>query len=614
MVNMDGQWRFHTGDDPRWSQPNWDDAQWPLISGLDGWSGQGYPDYAGVAWYRAQVRVPKGAKSLSVYLCCVYTNYQLFADGQLIGTSGEMPPHPVAHETQQQVYRLPAAATAEAHTVLIAIRVWQWPHWASTYSGGLNEGARIGSTGLIDQFSEFMTYRSAWRQVSTILLTMLELLAGLTALALFSMRRKEPEYLWFGVSSLVYAAFRCVITYQAMHTTPEQLFNLFWYLGDTFTSLANVAFFYYLLKGRKDWYLLIVLVAVIASFGVGIAENSGLISQTLFGEITTALRVPTTVWVLALVFRRALQGLADAWLLLIPLLISRVTLLIDVVLSTAYYAGWYRGEAAWYYRTANWPFPFNVGDAADGLFLVGMVAILTYRFTRTSKQGERLATELEAARSVQQVMIPEEIPEVPGFTITTMYQPAGQVGGDFFQVMPTAGGGVLLVVGDVSGKGLPAAMTVALIVGGLATLIEHTDSPAELLAGLNRRLLRRGSGFTTCLALRAERDGNVTLANAGHLAPYCSGEEVEVSSGLPLGLLADAEYSENRFVLRAGEQITLVTDGVVEARSNTGELFGFARTLSISRQSARSIVETAQAFGQEDDITALTLQLAGSAG
>jgi len=224
----------------------------------------------------------------------------------------------------------------------------------------------------------------------------------------------------------------------------------------------------------------------------------------------------------------------------------------------------------------------------------------------------RAENELEAARAVQQVLIPDEIPSVPGFKIESSYQPAGEVGGDFFQILPLIGGGVLVVIGDVSGKGMPAAMTVSLLIGTLRTLAHYTSSPGEILAAMNRRMLVRSKdGFTTCLVLRADPDGTLTIANAGHISPYCDGEELTIESGFPLGLLAQSTYEEAQAELKPGAQITLLTDGVVEARTTTGELFGFARTQTWSRKSAEQILEAARAFGQDDDITVVTLALAG---
>jgi hypothetical protein len=246
-----------------------------------------------------------------------------------------------------------------------------------------------------------------------------------------------------------------------------------------------------------------------------------------------------------------------------------------------------------------------------GITALGAVtlAILVRDLILDRAEKQRLAAELAASRAVQQVLIPDEIPAIAGFQIQSVYKPFGEVGGDFYQILPLADGGVLIAIGDVSGKGMPAAMMVSLLVGTLHALVETTTSPGQLLAGLNRLTQARShGGFTTCLILRVAADGAVTFANAGHIAPYRSGAEIECQNGLPLGLVAGTPYPESSFVLRAGEQLTLLTDGVVEARNQTGELFGFERTATLSSDSAEAIAQRAQAFGQDDDITVLTLR------
>jgi serine phosphatase RsbU (regulator of sigma subunit) len=207
------------------------------------------------------------------------------------------------------------------------------------------------------------------------------------------------------------------------------------------------------------------------------------------------------------------------------------------------------------------------------------------------------------------VLVPAETPVIPGFHIESLYKPAGEVGGDFFQIIAIPGGGALVVIGDVSGKGMPAAMTVSLLVGTLRTLAHYTQSPAEIMTAMNQRMLTRSQGgFTTCLILRVDPDGTVTAANAGHLAPYLDRQELNIDGGLPLGLDAQAVYAESTFELPEAAQLTLVTDGVVEARAKDGELFGFDRSRGLSSQSAQRIAEAAEAFGQEDDITVLTVE------
>ena len=200
--------------------------------------------------------------------------------------------------------------------------------------------------------------------------------------------------------------------------------------------------------------------------------------------------------------------------------------------------------------------------------------------------------------------------DVPGFSIESVYAPARHVGGDFFRVVPENDGGVMVVLGDVSGKGLRAAMTVAALIGTLRTIPQV--SPGWILNALNIGLA--GSlhgGFVTCCAARITHDGRVTIASAGHLSPYRNGAEVEVDAGLPLGIDPTFEYEERPFLLQPAERLTFVSDGVVEARNGSGELFGFARTEAISNQPANAIAEAAMQFGQEDDITVLSITLSG---
>jgi len=180
------------------------------------------------------------------------------------------------------------------------------------------------------------------------------------------------------------------------------------------------------------------------------------------------------------------------------------------------------------------------------------------------------------------------------------------VGGDFFQVLPDLrDGSTLIVVGDVAGKGLKAGMLAALIVGAVRTAFKFTSDPGRILALLNERLV--GRGLVTCMAMRIDRDGKAELANAGHLPPYINGKELALEGALPLGALPDTVFPNLRFELGEGVPLLLVSDGVIEARAEGGELFGFERTARISGQSAEAIARAAQAHGQEDDITVLTV-------
>jgi hypothetical protein len=246
---------------------------------------------------------------------------------------------------------------------------------------------------------------------------------------------------------------------------------------------------------------------------------------------------------------------------------------------------------------------FSVALGYSGFVVVSVTE--SRRHVRLELDKAALDAELAAAREIQRLMVPEELPPTPGYVIESIYRPAAQVGGDFFQVIPLGGGQTLLVVGDVSGKGLKAAMTVSAIMGSLHDY--RAGKPSEVLAHLNRVLFGRVNGFVTCCATHIAADGTMTLANAGNPAPYRNGKEMAVEPGLPLGMIAESNYADTRHQVAPGDRLTFVSDGVVEATNQKGEIYGFERTLAISNQSANAIAEAAAQFGQEDDITVVTV-------
>jgi serine phosphatase RsbU (regulator of sigma subunit) len=235
----------------------------------------------------------------------------------------------------------------------------------------------------------------------------------------------------------------------------------------------------------------------------------------------------------------------------------------------------------------------------------------------SARRQSSLEQEFKSARELQQVLIPESLPALPGFAFTSAYRPAQEVGGDFFQVIPLEGdhaGSTLILLGDVSGKGLRAAMTVSLIVGAARTLARFAPCPGEMLTELNLRLFGRlQGGFVTCLALRLDADGHCVMATAGHPAPFLNKKALELPGTLPLGIVPTSSYEELALDLREGDHFALYTDGLLEARSASGEIFSFERLdeLFATRPDAAKATEAAISFGQDDDITVLTLTRLG---
>lgn len=236
-------------------------------------------------------------------------------------------------------------------------------------------------------------------------------------------------------------------------------------------------------------------------------------------------------------------------------------------------------------------------------------ALLCAEMVETARERAAYAAELQAASTVQQLLLQSASQSLPGFDVHTVYVPASEVGGDFFYVSPAPDGSLTAIVGDVSGKGLTAAMRVAMILGALRR--ETSYDPDVILAGLNNVLIAQGQlGFTTACCIRIAPSGEYTLANAGHIAPYLAGREVKTPPALPLGLVAEQTYELVRGRLEKRERLVLLSDGVPEARTQTGELYGFDRLLELTQLPAQEIADEAQRFGQEDDITVMTLALA----
>jgi serine phosphatase RsbU (regulator of sigma subunit) len=252
----------------------------------------------------------------------------------------------------------------------------------------------------------------------------------------------------------------------------------------------------------------------------------------------------------------------------------------------------------------------TLGIIASLLAAVVIALLLLRRLLQSVRRQRLMALDVKQAQEVQQVILPEPRLAFKGLTIESEYRPAREVGGDFFQVIPhPADGSVLIVAGDVTGKGLKAGMLVALLVGAVRSTAETNSDPAAILAALNRRLLNRNEAQATCLALLIEADGAVTLANAGHMAPYLNAEPLAMEGALPLGLIEDAEPSVMHFQLKPGDKLMLLSDGVAEARDENGELFGFERVQELLRTagSAADVARAAEDFGQDDDISVVSV-------
>jgi sigma-B regulation protein RsbU (phosphoserine phosphatase) len=595
-----------------WANPALDDSAWPLIRGNETWYAQGYPQLTGSAWYRFKVTLPSHSGPLALWVPLIATNFQIFADGRLIAENGAMPPHPRARYGPNLVFPIPADLAHSGQPLSFAIRVWHYP-WEWQEFGGLQESMRLGDASLIREWQAHQWHELFWVNTQFNINGLVCLLAGLGSLVLFFLRPTDREFLWFGVWEAFNVLYILLGAYGNFHS-----FNvILWRLGGAVLLAGLNGSMPILIRhfGRTDrtrlYWAAIAVALLDSAINVLLALNG--ISVFWFCVAEAVSKLLLGAFNCGLLFQTSKDSKVEMRVFALPVAVyylnlTAVYVAFGLVAQGATWAGHY---VALFMSFTDWPFPLGTFQTAGIAVQLALFTILLLRFVRTRSHEERYKTELEAARTVQQVLVPDEIPTIPGFALASVYKPAGQVGGDFFQIIPITNGGVLVAIGDVSGKGMPAAMTVALLVGTLRTLAHYTQKPSEILAAMNQRMLARSSGgFTTCLVLTVSAVGTLTAANAGHIAPYVNGRELTLANGLPLGLSPHEQYAESVFCLAAGEQLTLMTDGVVEARATDGELLGFDRVKAMTTQSADSIVRAAQDFGQDDDITVMTLRLA----
>jgi len=248
------------------------------------------------------------------------------------------------------------------------------------------------------------------------------------------------------------------------------------------------------------------------------------------------------------------------------------------------------------------------------------------RLEQEMRERELLEHELRVARSIQQASLPKQVPTLEGWQIAPYYQPAREVGGDLYDFHLLSEDQLGVVVGDATGKGVPAALVMSTTCGMLQLAAQALDfSPGEVLERVNETLLSRipSNMFVTCFyAILDPKSGRLSYANAGHDLPYlhCNGEAEELRArGMPLGLMPKMSYEEKEMVLDTGEGVLFYSDGLVEAHNPEGEMFGFPRLRALIAQHAEGepLVEflidklrtfTGDTWEQEDDITLVTLQ------
>ena len=626
---LDGPWQFHLGDDPAWAQPQIPDATgangWEQLSPDTTWGAQGHPNYVGYAWYRKHVDLrmaPGAGQNVAMVIRHIDDVYQIYWNGRLVGQYGKMPPNPsYPFQSIAQTFGL-----GPARDGVLAIRVWKAPLMSFDPStlGGLTTAPVVGSSEGIAAAKTRLDYN--WlrgRQYYFALQSLYGLVALLAVLAWFRDRRQKVL--------LAIAAFSAAPVVNMLLTGLQIPLSYDLALGwlQPTLSVQDIGLWFlllYLLKLDERpglvWFtrLLAIISVTVTSLDGGLTMLdwskpwvSGWV-QVADG-VLTVIFTTSEAYPLVLVAFGIRKRLDSArWLLAAAAFLTEMLFVLRIAVAQgSRFTHWTFAE-----RLSRPLFTINgMGfppqSIADTLLLIAIIyAVYRYMQETLRRQGA-LEQEFKSARELQQVLIPETLPELKGYAVTSAYRPAQEVGGDFFQIIPLDGpdtGSTLIVLGDVSGKGLRAAMTVSMIVGMVRTLAKFEPRPARLLAELNQRLLgRMQGGFATCIALRLEADGRCTVASAGHPAPYLNHSEIEIPGALPLGVEQETHYEERTIRLHEGDHFALYTDGLLEARNVSGEIFSFERlnALFARKPNAAEATEAAVAFGQDDDITVLTL-------
>ena len=305
----------------------------------------------------------------------------------------------------------------------------------------------------------------------------------------------------------------------------------------------------------------------------------------------------------------------------------------DLVAGRLVFRGTHQGEFMGLAPTGEqWTFEgLSVVRIKDGKIVEDWVEVnledkWQQRLDQELRERERVEQELRVARDIQRASLPKEVPALEGWRFTPYYQPAREVGGDFYDFFELKDGRLGIVVGDATSKGVPAALVMASARSMVRVVARNSDSPGEVLGRVNDSLVADipQNMFVTCFyAILDSERGNLRYANAGHDLPYLrrrggAAEELR-ARGMPLGLMPGMSYEEKEIVLDAGEAALFYSDGLVEAHDPHGEMFGFPRLreLVADHGEDRSLVEflleelssfTGEGWEQEDDITLLTLR------
>jgi len=636
-LNLDKDWRVGVTADPAASSPDFDDSSWAVRNAqasiaevpdvdanVSGTSSSGKSEAAGnsrrYAWFRIHIRLALNhgpvallvelpvTQNTSVGVTSTGFNPDVFANGRQIQPGGPNGNNPQHFQQISRIYNLNVDPSETSLTLVL--RTIYIPYGYGSYTTFFeNRTLSLGAPGDLQRELNLWSNRNLFERLPRLVYSILLAVLAIFLFILYYAQKGHVEYLWLALHELVQAPIGFI-----EYAGSSARIDIFWYAALILQLVVISAYLFFeflvaFLSLRRRWYILALrfTAPVLALVGptLLLVGRGKIIAVLLFTVFFLSLLwiVGWFLFIFITLIRAALRRNFEAGLFLIPILFNLIGFIEPIVTSAI-------GEETG--RTPQSPLTLQAGPipihfAAFGDFtgILVIVIIIFFRFLHVQRDQERVSNELAAARTVQELLIPQEKPATPGFEVDSVYNPANEVGGDFFHIQTVGADGMIVVIGDVAGKGLKAAMNVSLLMGALRR--SQDRNPARILESLNR-VLAGTESFTTCQAIWFGANGEMVIANAGHLPPYLNSQEISLPGGLPLGVLAEVTCEEARFYLHPGDRVLLLSDGVVEARQPSGELFGFDRVRHFSQQSAFYIAEAAKSFGQQDDITVLTVR------
>ena len=644
-VLLDKRWRVGITANQDAATPDFDDSVWAVRDAREsiadvpdedrprGTEGAGTADGAmppevpqghrrPFVWFRMHIRLASGHGPVALLIELPVSRntsfdfgtggsgqeLDVYENGRLIqpdGPHGDNADHylPISRVYELNVPPSETSLTLVIRTANIPFGFAAYTHFFATRT------LHLGNPADLNRELELWSNRNMFERMPHLINSVLLVFLSMFLFALYFTQKGRVEYLWLAFHELIQAP----IGFLDLAGASAYIDQL-WFVASIFQLVLISAYLYFefliaFLSLRRRWYITVMRYS--APIMAGVAPSLLMIGhETFIGVLVVVFVLGSVIWLaawflfcLVTLISATIKRNFEAGLLLIPLLLTIVGLAEPVLTSgmTDWTGHSYRSPLS----IQAGPIPIHFASIADFTGLLAIIVIIFARFLRIHRDRERASSELAAARNVQELMIPHEKALTPGFEVDSVYNPATEVGGDFYHIDATPDGGLLVVIGDVAGKGLKAAMNVSMVIGALRRVTER--SPSTILESLNR-VLQGYESFTTCQAAWFGANGELVIANAGHLPPYLNSQEVTLPGGLPLGVLPENSYEDVRLYLHPGDRILFMSDGVVEARHGSGELFGFERVHNLSNQSAFYIADSAREFGQEDDITVLTVR------